>query len=391
MNQTSQSIRSVATLVDAFLAHACGRADAELSVALRATPTAFDISMSYSETTGQDQVFAIAASPIVDGVAMVTNEDGDIEWVRVDLMGNVLRDVPEMRFKYHPVFSAIKPVVIDGQHMIRIPRFFIRTIDLEIDGREAVAYFISDTELDGFRCHPAFAGGRQCFHVGAYQASLQGDLLASVPGVVPATNKSLLQFQQAAEARNTAGESGWMQWSALQLGAIRWLYLVEHCSMDCQSVTGRGRLGQGGAAEVDAQDVAEATYRGIVGLWGNVWQWLGGLKTVNGEIVVQDAGGRWISTGVKAATNGIYPASFARGFEGEESDIVSGLFVASESCDEPDGAATPNAQFFYGDGESFPLVGGFWSNAAGAGLWNVICSRSASYTSTYVGGRLAKG
>ncbi len=181
-----------------------------------------------------------------------------------------------------------------------------------------------------------------------------------------------------------------MQWSALQLGAIRWLYLVEHCSMDCQSVTGRGRLEQG-IAKVDAQDVAEASYRGIVGLWGNVWQWLGGLKTVSGEIVVQDAGGRWISTGVKAATNGIYPASFARGFEGEESDIVSGLFVASESCDEPDGAATPNAQFFYGDVEYFPLVGGGWSNAAIAGLWYVNCAYAASYTYTYIGARLAKG
>ncbi len=50
----------------------------------------------------------------------------------VDGEGNVLDMTDDERAAYfaaHPVYSAIQPVTVDGQEMIRIPAFFIKTFD----------------------------------------------------------------------------------------------------------------------------------------------------------------------------------------------------------------------------------------------------------------------
>lgn len=327
-----------------------------------------------------DDVFGVALR--IDG--------GRATWHRIDLDGKPIGDLPAAAFDASPIFSRVQPVEIDGQHMIRVPRFFYRVSDITLDGAPAVAYHISHLAIEGFAVHPAFLSCRQ-FYVGAYQASVQDGKLASVPGTMPATARSLCEFDELAGARNVGGASGWMQWSALQLGAIQMLYLVEHATMDCQAATGRGRVDAAGVAAVDAPDVLEASYRGMIGLWGNVWQWVGGMKTVDGEIRLQRGDGSWLATGQWAATDEhVLPLRFARGTPGDESEILSGLFLSVESIGSADGAATPQPQYFYSDGESFPLVGGSWSGGARAGLWCLSCSNSASGSSSSIGARLAK-
>lgn len=332
---------------------------------------------------------AIATRADVFGVAMVV-EDGHVRWQRIDIDGNPIQQLPAGALEASPIFSQIQPITIDGQHMVRVPRFYYRVSDITLNGEPAVAYHISHAALEGFSIHPAFTT-RDQFYVGAYQASVQDEKLSSVPGAMPATSRSLRDFDELAGRRNTDEQSGWMQWSALQLGAIQMLYLVEHATMDCQAATGRGRVAAQGVAAVDAPDVLEASYRGINGLWGNVWQWLGGLKTVGGEIRIQRDDGSWMATGQWAATaENVYPLRFARGVPGDASEILSGLFLSVESVDSADEAATPQPQYFYDDRESFPFVGGNWSDAANAGLWYVYCSGAASTSSTSIGARLAK-
>jgi len=332
---------------------------------------------------------AIATRADVFGVAMVVENDR-VRWQHIDIDGNPIEQLPAGALDASPIFSQIQPITIDGQHMVRVPRFYYRVSDITIDGAPAVAYQVSHAALQGFSIHPAF-NSRDQFYVGAYQASIQDEKLSSVPGVMPATSRSLRDFDELAWRRNADDQSGWMQWSALQLGAIRMLYLVEHATMDCQAATGRGRVAAQGVASVDAPDVLEASYRGITGLWGNVWQWLGGLKTVDGEIRIQRDDGTWIATGQWAATDeNVYPLRFARGVPGDASEILSGLFLSVESVDSADKAASPQPQYFYDDGEIFPVVGGYWGGSSGAGLWYVGCSGAASYTNTSLGARLAK-
>lgn len=347
------------------------------------------LSVEFNCTASLQVSGAIAARADVFGVAMVI-QDGGAKWQRIDLDGNPIQQLPAGALEASPIFSQIQPITIDGQHMVRVPRFYYRVSDITLNGEPAVAYHISHAALEGFSIHPAFTS-RDQFYVGAYQASVQDDKLSSVPGVMPETSRTLHDFDVLAGRRNVDEQSGWMQWSALQLGAIQMLYLVEHATMDCQAATGRGRVAAQGVAAVDAPDVLEASYRGITGLWGNVWQWLGGLKTVDGEICIQRDDGSWMATGQRAATNeSVYPLRFARGVRSDASEILSGVFLSVQSVDSADEAATPQPQYFYDDGEYFPIVGGAWSHAAAAGLWNVACSNAASYSHTNIGARLAK-
>jgi len=107
--------------------------------------------------------------------------------------------------------------------------------------------------------------------------------------------------------------------------------------MNSQSKTGMGRVNLSTAANVDASDVAQATYRGIVGLWGNVWQWTDGLKTIaTGHIYLWDRDGNktWVNTTRKrtAADGTIYPTTFMNvngaGYDFDERRITNILRLA---------------------------------------------------------------
>jgi len=216
--------------------------------------------------------------------------------------------------------------------------------------------------------------------------------MKSVSGVLPAVSKSLTTFQTEASARNTGGVTGFMLWSMFQWSAIQWLYLVENATMDSQTKTGQGRVNESSAANVDATDVAQATYRGIVGLRGNVWQWVDGLKTdADGHINLWDRNGNksWVDTGQKrtAADGTIYPTTFmsvnGTGYDFDE------VFIGDTGPTSNSNATAPDYQWF-GASEYFPLVGGYWGSAANAGLWDVGCDNAASSTYTGFGARLAK-
>ncbi|EPR35577.1 phage-related hypothetical protein [Alkalidesulfovibrio alkalitolerans DSM 16529] len=337
---------------------------------------------------------------IMDAIGVVftgSDSDGGL-WARIDADGNVVPDPGQAFFDTHPVWGGIKDVVIDGQYMVLIPAFYIKRTWLtagEYAGKHA--WLISDKPLDGFSIHPAFrrdGGDLQQVFVGKYQASMDGSKLSSVPGVKPAVSRSLTQFQADAAARNEGDVDGFMLWSAYQWSAIQWLYLVENATMDSQSKTGRGRVDAWGkgAAEVDAEDVAQATYRGIVGLWGNVWQWIDGLKTDDGEICLWDRHGRktWVETGQipDSIDDAVYPVTFMD--ERTNEYDLGDLFIVDFGADEQSESTAPDWQYWDSYREAFPIVGGHWSYGAHAGLWNVNCVPAASISHSILGARLAK-
>ena len=166
--------------------------------------------------------------------------------------------------------------------------------------------------------------------------------------------------------------------------AIQWLYLVENATMDSQTKTGQGRVSESSAANVDAADVAQATYRGIVGLWGNVYQWMDGLRTVSGNIERQAYDGTWTDTNENTPPTGsVYPITF-RSASGDQ-------FIANTFSTFNDSTATaPDQRYWTTSGTVYPFVGGYWSSGANAGLWFVYCGIAASSSSSYIGGRLAR-
>jgi hypothetical protein len=287
-------------------------------------------------------------------------------------------------------------VVIDGQNMVKIPKFYIRRATIGSGantGKEA--WWISDQPVDGYVVHPAFkVGGSEVdqIYVGKYQASMDGSKLGSQPGVLPAVGNTLTEFQAAAAARNVLGVSGFGLWSVYHWSAIQWLYLVENASMDSQAETGQGRVSAASTANVDALDVAQATYRGIVGLWGNVWQWMDGLKTIGGVINLWDREGNqtWVDTGQIPANlnSATYPVTFlgANGIGYDMDDV----FLAETGPTINSGATAPDYQYWHDLFESFPVVGGGWGDGAIAGLWCCTCNHGVTDSGVNRGTRLVK-
>ena len=325
-----------------------------------------------------------------------TGGDGGT-WVHVDQSGATIANPGSTYFNTHPVFGGIQDVTLDGQVMSKIPKFYYkRAIISGGANNDKEAWWISDQPVSGFVIHPAFrntGSDIDQFYVGKYQASSDGSKLKSVGGVLPVVSISLTTSQSQAAARNTGGVTGFMLWSMYHWSAIQWLYLVENATMNSQTKTGMGRVSTSSAANVDASDVAQATYRGIVGLWGNVRQWMDGMKTVagTGNINLWDRNGNktWVDTGRKrtAADGTIYPTTFMDGSgTGYDFDDV---FIGDTGPTSNSNATAPDLQYF-GTGEYFPYVGGYWSNDLAAGLWFVSCDYAASYTYTYLGARLAK-
>jgi hypothetical protein len=352
--------------------------------------------LGWSEWSSEVKITTKQVFAYVSGVALITPGGDGGTWAYVDEDGNTVPDPGAAYFSTHPVWGGMQDVVVDGQYMVKIPKFYIRRATIGSGantGKEA--WWISDQPVDGYVVHPAFkVGGSEVdqIYVGKYQASMDGSKLGSKPGVLPAVSNTLTEFQAAAAARNVSGVSGFGLWSVYHWSAIQWLYLVENATMDSQSETGQGRVSASSAANVDALDVAQATYRGIVGLWGNVWQWMDGLKTIGGVINLWDREGNqtWVNTGQTPPNmnNSTYPVTFmdANG-SGYDMDDV---FIGKTGPTSNSGATVPDYQYWNNSAEYFPFVGGNWSRGAGAGLWDVDCSYAASASYTGVGARLAK-
>ncbi|WP_339886469.1 hypothetical protein [Vreelandella maris] len=385
------SISYTVTDTGAFtFAKTSGIADGEI-VEVTAPDVADDIAITFSvkavdslgaSTATYSETVTVLAAQVIGVALRATGSGGTFD--HIDESGATIATPSTAWFNGHPVFGGVQDVSVDGQIMVEVPRFYYKRGTAGGDP----AWWISDQPLTGFATMPAFVlDGVEVssFQVGKYQASLSGGKLQSVSGVSPVVSRSLTQFLADAEARNLSGVAGFRLWHYDMWLAIQWLYLVENATMDSQTKTGEGRVNESSAAAVDAADVAQATYRGIVGLWGNVRQWMDGLRTVSGSIERRPYSGAWTSTGGSIpfdATSG-YPITFRS--TGDEQ------FIADTFSGSNDASATMPDQRYWSDAsEYYPNVGGYWGFSAGAGLWYLLCYSAASISSTNVGARLAR-
>lgn len=332
---------------------------------------------------------------LIYGVALVAEGGNGGTLVHLNETGDVI-SLNKGDFDAHPVWGSIEDVRIDDQYMIKIPKFYVKYEERIVPPAVSPlpCWYISDELVDGFELYPAFySDGAEIdqIYIGKYQASLASGKLRSVPGVLPVVSRSITQFKSYAEARNVSGVTGFMLWSLYQWSAIQWLYLVENATFNSQENTGQGRVNASSAANVDAADVAQATYRGMVGLWGNVRQWMDGLKTGGGTIQVWDRIGNktWIDTGKRrtASAGSIYPLSLMKA--SSVSYDFKDFFIGDTGESIPN-STVPDYQYFSNSDSYFPAVGGRWSNGTDAGLWCVGVYYSSTYTDSYIGGRLAK-
>lgn len=311
-------------------------------------------------------------------------------WQRIDADGNAI-DVAAGEFDAHPVYAGVQDEIIDGQQMVRVPAFYYRSGRAagEFAGKKAL--WISDEPADGFALHPAFVGARvqlDQFWVGKYQATPDGDKMGSRPGLMPLASIDFPAMQQAAAARNGGDVSGFGLWSIYHLGAIQTMALIELGTPDVKSVLGDGYVNGNGVRPVDDEVVTQAAWRGITGLWGNVWQMADGLQTDEERryrIWDAEGGKSYVSTGVKAPVSGWAHRRATR--QGEGFDLGA-VFVPKKTREYRCDSAYGN--HFWSWRNAVAYHGGHWSAGADAGLFYLDVYYDASYSDPALGGRLAK-
>lgn len=289
----------------------------------------------------------------------------------------------------HPVLESIQTVT-DGPHeLVEIPAFYV-SVTHDDDGS---IWLVSNIEREGYVLHPAFrkadGSAATALRIGAYATGDDSGLPVSKRGLRPWTRQTLIEAKAAA----TALEGGWHVWSVHELSAIKLLALIDIGHPDMQKAIGRGNVdGHGICAGGDS----DATWRGIHELWGNVWQFVDGLRfDADGTMQVWSADApsdaAWVSTGTAygPGTDDGYPAGFHR--EAGAGFDLGQLFIPAAVVPKAADAVVPDwAWGRWGKYESILLHGGYWSSGADAGLWCVSCDYGASCADALFGSRLAK-
>lgn len=290
-------------------------------------------------------------------------------------------------------YSEIRDVTIDGQQMVKIPKFYFKTFDAPAASKYAGGFcrVISDTKLDGFHIHPAFMKNgieKNYFYIGAYEASADGNKACSLPGKIPwgkITNPAAIS---ACNARNTgmAGseQSGWHLQTVYERAAVALLMMIEFGTPNVQNAIAAGNSS---SSAMWATGTTTANWRGIHEFWGNTWEYTDGVKTdANTCIQIFDnkGYGTYKNTNVVLPTGWIKETSRATGDGFDLGDVfIPSTVSSSESngtyCDYS--FALKNCIF---------CQSGFWGYGREDGAFTIGARADVSFSHIDIGFRIAK-
>lgn len=180
-------------------------------------------------------------------------------------------------FSSHPVYSLIEEVQEDGNHFVYIPRFYCAEFSIPDYGS---GQLISYKPLPGFSLHSAFydsdAYEVKGILVSKYLASDEGGVAVSKPGNLP-----VILGADWYDVTNLMldGYTDYRVLNYADWNALRMLVSIEYGNYTLGGFfsTGATNLGYSYCLPVDDPIVAEISWRGIVGLWGNAFIFLPGV------------------------------------------------------------------------------------------------------------------
>lgn len=335
------------------------------------------------------------------GLVQVATGGGAGFYQRVDENFNPLAYGKEA-FTQHAAYRGIVEEIIDGQWMIKIPKFWFKAGTVPSGVYAGKAYWmISPVAKTGFSVHPAFIGASGAelnqIWIGKFKAGYDGtSKMTSVPGVAPMVSIDFPTARARAYARNTGGVTGFRLWSIYDLSAIQMLASIELGGLDMQALIGQGHVSGSSAVNVDHSLELQASWRGLFGLWGNVWQMVDGIKrnggnwwrwqyNVPGNTTTSDFATGYVNTGQAALTTSGYPVTF------DTTLLSAGIIVPATVDGTQSNGST--GDYFYSSTDTDDRIayhGGAWADGAIDGLFSLHASFVPSYVSTGVGARLAK-
>nr|DAI12176.1 MAG TPA: tail collar fiber protein [Caudoviricetes sp.] len=193
----------------------------------------------------------------------------------------------------YPWSGIVRETLSTGDVMVKIPKFWYR----RYRSGDVEYIKIADKPTSGFTLHPAFnhsGVAKDYLYVGAYKTTESNK---SGPGVSPLVQQTRATMRSNAKAKGV----GWGIIDIAALSAIQMLILVEFADNNVQSVIGRGYCdGNTKACKTGTCDnvsgltgrpagtdgKVDVVWRGIEGLWGNVWEWVDGVNWNNGTYYV---------------------------------------------------------------------------------------------------------
>ena len=288
-------------------------------------------------------------------------------------------------------WSAMKRETLStGDVMVKIPEFwFERKVT---NGVETIR--IADKAVAGFVKHPG--SGK---YVGAYKTSSNNK---SVKGAAPTVSQTRATMRTNAKSKG----SGWGLIDVATNSAIQMLYLVEFADNDSQKTLGRGYCDGNSAAistgscdsvpnltgrPAGTDGKVDVVYRGIEGIFGNVWEWMDGLN-YNG-----DTDNYYVCT-----DRSKYADDTATGYTKVSfTSPTSNAYISKEGMDNalpwamlPSEATGGSETTFYPDyfyqnsGWRVAIRSGSWSDGSRCGVWVLDCYNTSSDSHTYIGSRL---
>ena len=295
--------------------------------------------------------------------------------------------------KIYP-YNGIETVTIDGQEMVKIPKFYLKVGTAPAGAAQAgkKCYWISDRKRTGYHVHPAFVhNGKEmsCFYIGAYEAYSAGSGKAgSKSGQSPWVSITNPAAISACAARNTGAtgseQYGWHLQNIYERSAISLLMMIELGTPNVQTAIGAGNVSSSAAV---ATGSTAAKWRGIHEFWGNVWEHTDGATTDASSILhifSTQGDGTYVSTGVVPAGGWIKKVSEASGTNFDLNDV----FIPTVS----DGTESNGT---FGDycwvaANCVLYMSGGWVYGSQAGAFAFDVGGASSDSNTNIGFRVAK-
>lgn len=290
-------------------------------------------------------------------------------------------------------WAGIETVTIDGQQMVKIPKFYVKTFDAGSTAKHAGQFcrVVSDIKRDGFHIHPAFMkDGKEvpCFYIGAYEASANGSKACSLSGKSPWVNITNPAAISACAARNTGAEGseqyGWHLQTVYERAAIALLMMIELGTSNVQTAIAAGNVSSNAA---QATGATAAKWRGIHEFWGNVWEHTDGIKTdASSRIQIFDNEGK----GTYKNTNVVLPGGWIKETSRAKGDgfDLGDVFVPSV-CDGTETNGT-YADYSWASTNCVLYQSGGWDDGSQCGAFTFHADDAASYSHSSIGFRAAK-
>lgn len=282
----------------------------------------------------------------------------------------------------------------DYDVMIEFPRM---GLDISTSGK-VITIKLTDAKNDSnfqYLAHKRGNVQKDYFYLGAYLGTDSTHGLGSNSGLAPAANISMTDFIRFAHDHGSGYEiMAFYQWTYVQA-----LYVMKYGNLNSQEALGKGFTGGSLAQATGATNAQGMCYGnpnsgtdrmklfGLEDLWGNVYQFIGGLYSDSNRNLLTTTDNFGVNTSADSweynVSSGV--TSDIAGYMEESQGTNNGGFVI-----KIDGVSSTTyySDYAYLCASNFPSVGGAWDDAGDAGVFNCYVDYSSLDSSEHLGSRL---